>query len=37
MDVLPPKRDPVGRFFAWQTPLRREAVRGLGELEELLE
>jgi len=30
IDVPPPERDPelgVGRFYAWQTPLHREAVR----------
>jgi len=30
VDVPPPKRDPelsIGKFYAWQTPLHREAVR----------
>jgi len=30
IDVPPPEKDPelgVGRYFAWQTPLHREAVR----------
>ncbi len=34
IDVPPPERDPelgIGRFYAWQTPLHREAVRKLLE------
>jgi len=30
VDVPPPERDPelgIGEFYAWQTPLHREAVR----------
>ncbi len=34
IDIPPPERDPelgIGRFYAWQTPLHREAVRKLLE------